>query len=187
MTAPTSYLVLYMFNILISAIPSGCMGSLIPFLAADLDIDETEYAILFVFMSLGCLASVILFTVLTSYQLLPKYHTTSIVCALEIIIFSLAMPYVKSKTSQIIVVTAISIFAEILQIVTFICVAIAPSKNQISLWTAFSQGAFGLGSLAASMLTGFLSYHVFTFLAILCVITIPLCFILPSPDGAQLV
>lgn len=39
MVAPTSYLVLYMLNILISAIPSTCLGSLIPYMAADLKID----------------------------------------------------------------------------------------------------------------------------------------------------
>jgi hypothetical protein len=39
MTAPTSYLVLYMFNIFISVITSGCAGSLVPFIAADLEPD----------------------------------------------------------------------------------------------------------------------------------------------------
>jgi hypothetical protein len=185
MAVPTSYLVLYMFNILISGIPSNCIGSLIPFMAGDLDIDETEYALLFIFITLGCLGSAIIFKALTSYQLLPKYHTTCIICAIEIIIFSVAMPFVKTKTLQIIILTILNIFGYLLEIVSLICLNIAPAKDQISLWAAFAQGGFGIGSLAASMLTGFLSYHIFTFLIILCVITIPLCYFLPSPDGLR--
>jgi MFS family permease len=187
MAAPTFFLVLYMFNIIISAIPSGCVGSLIPFMAADLGVDETEYAPMLIYISLGCLASAVIFKVLNSCQLLPRHHTTIAICIAEIAIFSVVMLFAKTRTSQIIVITIINIFAYVLQIATLICIVIAPSKEQISLWTAFIQGAFGLGSLVASMITGFLSYYIFTFLAILCVIAVPLCFIFPSPDGTQLV
>jgi phosphoglycerol transferase MdoB-like AlkP superfamily enzyme len=183
MTTPTSFLVLYMLNIIITAVPFSCAGSLIPFMAADLDIDETEYAPMFTYISLGCFSSAIIFKVFNSCQLLPRHHTTIAICISEIAIFSVVMLFAKTRTSQIIVITIIDIFAYVLQIATFICVVIAPSKEQISLWIAFTQAAYGLGSLIASMLTGFLSYHIFTFLAILCVIAIPICFILPSPDG----
>jgi phosphoglycerol transferase MdoB-like AlkP superfamily enzyme len=162
------------------------MGSLIPFMAADMGVDEMEYAPMLIYMSLGCLASAIVFKVLNSYQLLPRHHTTIAICISEIAIFSVVMLFAKTRTSQIIVITVIDIFAYVLQIATFICVVITPSKEQISLWTAFTQGAYGLGSLVASMLTGFLSYQIFTFLAILCVIAVSIYFILPSPDGVQL-
>lgn len=187
MSAPTSYLIFYMFNILISAIPSGCIGSLIPFMAADLAIDETEYAPMLVWISIGCFVAAVGFKVMNSYRLLPKYHTMIVICVVETGFFSVAMLFAKGVTSQTIVITIINIFAYVLQVVSLICVAITPSKVQLSLWAAFAQGAYSLGSLVASILAGFLSYHIFTVTAGLCLLAVPFCFILQSPDGDQII
>lgn len=134
-----------------------------------------------IFISVGCLISALVFKVLNTYQLLPRLHTTIIICIVEMVIFSLVILFVQTKTSQIIIITIINIFAYILQIVIFICLAIVPSKEQISRWNAFSQGAFGFGSLSASMLTGFFSYYIFAFLALLGIIAIPFCYLLSLP------
>jgi hypothetical protein len=55
----------------------------------------------------------------------------------------------------------------------------------VSLRNAFAQGAFGMGSFAGSMVTGIISYNIFTFLAIFCVVAVPFCFIFPSPEDFQ--
>jgi predicted MFS family arabinose efflux permease len=101
---------MYMLTTFYTVIPPSCIGALIPFMAADLNIDETEYSTMFIFISLGCLASAILFKLLTSKQLLPKHHTTMIICALEVAIFSLAMLFSTTKTIQIIIITILCAF-----------------------------------------------------------------------------
>lgn len=110
MTASDHYLIIYMLTVFYTVMPPSCIGALIPFMAADLGIDETEYSTMFIFISLGCLASAILFKVLISSHLLPKHHSIMIICALEVAIFSIVMLYAKTKDIQIIVITILCAF-----------------------------------------------------------------------------
>ena len=115
--------------------------------------DEMEYTPMLVWISVACFVAAVVYKLINECGLLSKHHTMIVVW-----VFSVAMLFTKGITSQTILLIILNLFVYILQIVSFICVAITLSSEQLSLWTTFAQDAYALGSLVASMLTGLLSY-----------------------------
>ena len=183
MSATNGHLVLYMFSLFITALPFSSVGPLIPFMASDLGIDETEYSIMFVWISVATFTAAIIYKVLGKYRLLPSFHTTLIISCLEMAIFSVVFTFMKTKSTQIIIISIIKFFNYVFVVGANICLMIAPPKKEIALWMSFSHGAYGFGSLAGPILVGFLEQKVFYVVAAACLLAIPIFFFLTSPEN----
>jgi MFS family permease len=156
MTTSNKYLVLYMVSLFITAIPFSAVGPLIPFMAAELSINETEYSVLFVMISASTFIAAIFYKILGKYRFLPKYHTVLIISCLEMVVFSVAFTFMSTKNTQCIIIAIIKFFNYIFVVSTNICLMMAPSKQYIERWMSFAHSTYGFGSLAGSILVGIL-------------------------------
>jgi hypothetical protein len=178
MVSSNAYLALYMVSLFISAIPITSVGSLIPFMAADVGIDETDYSIIFVMISASTLIAAVLYKLLGVYKLLPKHHTILIISSLEMVIFSVVMVYMKTKNSQCIALSILKFFNYLFVVTANICLMIVPTKEQIGLWMSYSHGAFGFGALAGPLIVGFMGQSMFYVVAGGCLVITPAFFFL---------
>ena len=83
MAAPYTYLALYMIGFFTISIPTISVGSLIPFMASELQVNETEYSIIFLVMSMATLTAALAYKLLGKFELFPKYHTIPIISSLS--------------------------------------------------------------------------------------------------------
>jgi hypothetical protein len=127
MSASYAYLALYMFGLFITVIPFTSISPLIPFMVADLSVDETAYFVMLVVNSVATFTAAIIYKLIGNFALLPKYHTTLIVCCLEMIIFSVVFTFMKTMTSQCIVIAILKFFNYVFVVTTNICLMIAPA------------------------------------------------------------
>jgi MFS family permease len=138
---------------------------------------------MFIWISVATFTAAIIYKILGKYRLLPSFHTTLIVCCLEMAIFSVVFTFMKTKNTQIIIISIIKLFNYIYVVGTNICLMIAPPKKEIGLWMSFSHGAYGFGSLGGPILVGFLEQKVFYVIAAACLLIIPIFFFLTSPEN----
>lgn len=124
----TAYLVLYMFSFLIAAVPLSSYGVLIPFFAEDLGIEETEYSVLFVMLSVGNLLACALYKVLEWKKRLPRHHAVCMVGAVGMAILCLIMVKTRQKMVQCIVLSIFGMFENIFVMTVNICLLIAAPK-----------------------------------------------------------
>jgi MFS family permease len=185
MAGSSNHLALYMASLFITALPFSFVGPLIPFMASDLGIDETEYSIMFIWISVATFSAAIVYKILGKNQLLPKYHTTLIVCCLEIAIFSVVFTFMKTRNTQIIIICIIKFFNYVIVVVANICLMVAPPKKDIGMWMSFSHGAYGFGSLTGPILVGFLEQKVYFVVAASCLLIIPFLFFISSPEHME--
>jgi hypothetical protein len=67
MAGSNSHLALYMVSLFITALPFSSIGPLIPFMAADLGIDETDYSVMFIWISVATFSGVAIYKILGKY------------------------------------------------------------------------------------------------------------------------
>lgn len=91
MPKTTSCLVIYMLTFFLVAIPQSSLGVLIPFFAEDLGIEETEYSILFLMLSVSGLIACFLYKAIESQKKLPKHHIVCMIGGIGLAISCLIM------------------------------------------------------------------------------------------------
>lgn len=68
------YLLIYTFSFLINGMVSGIIGPLIPFLASEANLSETDYYFVFLCRSGGALLAAIIYRISQNYGLLSDHH-----------------------------------------------------------------------------------------------------------------
>jgi hypothetical protein len=100
-------------------------------------------------------------------------------------IFSVVFNFMKTRNTQIIIISIIKLFNYIFVVGTNICLMVAPPKKDIGLWMSFSHGAYGFGSLGGPILVAFLEQKVYFVVAAACLLIIPFFFFLTSPEHME--
>jgi hypothetical protein len=176
------HLLLYMASFFLIAIPFSGLGSLIPFLAADLGIEEMEYSLLFVLVSVGSVLAALLYKFIESQGLLPKHHTVCMIDSLGMIIFCLIMANMKTRISQSIIYSIFGMLAYAQVITINICLMTTPAKEDVGLWLSFSHGIYGVGALVGPIVVSYLQQNLFIALAIAFAVLAPCFYFLNSPE-----
>ena len=182
MGSRVGHLILYMVTFILTAIPLNCVGALIPYLAADLGIDETEYSLLFIFASVGSVLATIIYKLLEYFHKLPKHH---MICFFALYVGAagcVAMFFMHTRISQCVMFLVFGLFCYFVIITVNICLVRAAPTGEIGMWVGFSHGAFGVGALVGPLLVPVFEIKLFIILAIVFVILAPFFYFFSSPS-----
>ncbi len=128
MPSNKAYLLAYMTLFLIISVPFTCMGSLIPFLAEDLNIDETEYSSLFLLISISSVVAALANMLMEAYRIMTDIHHKKILCLLGMGALSAGFAYSNTIFWQFFTTSILNMFAYVIAITTNVCLLLAAPK-----------------------------------------------------------